>query len=238
MIQFRRGSTTRLLSNKTKLAAGQPGYDKDKHKLKIGDGEHSWFELPYASGLNSDEILSSEESAKGRFNDAYNAINSVFPGLGDLVAKAMKDSPAVITYGTESPDENTVGQMYLQYYDTEPEVDYIVAYGTNNGWTFQKWHSGIAKCWCTFTVDTTIASAIETGSFYHSNSEIKKAYPFAFTGTPSETATVQSPSALTWLGSTALNTAATSGTYKLICIDKQPDSASYRISISAEGRWR
>jgi hypothetical protein len=56
MIQFKRGSTASWRKNKVKLAAGQPGYDKDKHKLKIGDGESTWAELPYISGLSNEEI--------------------------------------------------------------------------------------------------------------------------------------------------------------------------------------
>jgi hypothetical protein len=35
MIQFKRGKTSSWYSQKTPLAEGQPGYDKDKHKIKI-----------------------------------------------------------------------------------------------------------------------------------------------------------------------------------------------------------
>ena len=42
MIQLKRGKTDSWRKNRTKLSAGQPGYDKEKHKIKVGDGEHTW----------------------------------------------------------------------------------------------------------------------------------------------------------------------------------------------------
>lgn len=32
------------------LAEGEPGYELDTHKLKIGDGKKNWNELPYIGG--------------------------------------------------------------------------------------------------------------------------------------------------------------------------------------------
>ena len=112
MIQFKRGKTANWRKTKQPLAAGQPGYDKDKHKIKIGDGESDWQELPYASGLFREEIISSEEEAKKTHNPILSALG-------------IDESP-IFTYGEEFPDENTIGQVYLQHYDAEPEVDYIV----------------------------------------------------------------------------------------------------------------
>ena len=57
MIQIKRGKTKNWRKLKKVLAVGQPGYDKNKHKLKVGDGETLWKELPYASGLFAEEIL-------------------------------------------------------------------------------------------------------------------------------------------------------------------------------------
>ena len=133
MIQIRRGKTASWRKPSKPLAAGQPGYDKDKHKIKVGDGVTSWSLLPYASGLNSDDILLSESKAKLRNT------------------RDSEDS-TLITYGTECPNENTVGQVYLQYYETDPETDYIVEFGVNNSWSYQKWNSGVAKCFGTLKI--------------------------------------------------------------------------------------
>jgi hypothetical protein len=64
MIQFKRGKTFNWLKQTKPLADGQPGYDKDRNKLKIGNGKDPWFMLPSASGLSSEEIIAPEADAK------------------------------------------------------------------------------------------------------------------------------------------------------------------------------
>lgn len=46
MIKIKRGSTENWDTINPILEAGQPGYDKNTHKLKIGDGITKWSELP------------------------------------------------------------------------------------------------------------------------------------------------------------------------------------------------
>lgn len=218
MIQFKRGKTTSWRNETKPLAAGQPGYDKEKHKIKIGDGESSWSALPYASGLTAEEVLNSEEKAKQRF-------------------KLDPEDITIITYGTESPDEDTVGKVYLQHYETDPEVDYIVNTSLGN-WSCQKWNSGIAKCFITFEHTTAIQEAINSSLYKNSTSINKLDYPITFTSLPSETATVQSPGGLVWLATSGgLNTESQTATYTILSPDSQ-NNATYRISIHVEGRWK
>jgi hypothetical protein len=47
MIQFKRGTTDSWNNLNPVLRAGQPGYNKDENKIKIGDGTSRWTELPY-----------------------------------------------------------------------------------------------------------------------------------------------------------------------------------------------
>ena len=141
MIQFKRGTTASWKKLKKPLAAGQPGYDKNKHKIKIGDGINLWEKLPYAS-ISEEEVLDSEKNAKERL-------------------KADPESLAIITYGAEGPDNKTVGKLYLQHYDSEPEVDYVVAIGVDGVWRYRKWHSGFAECWGTVELTTAIQSTFE-----------------------------------------------------------------------------
>lgn len=219
MIQFRRGSTKSWRSAKVKLAAGQPGYDKDKHKIKIGDGEKAWSELPYVSGLSAEEILDSEKDAKSR-------------------SKADTEDKTLITYGIESPDKNTVGQLYLQQYEAEPEVDYVVSSGIDGIWTYQKWKSGIAKCYGTLSLTTNIQNAFEGIELFHDNKMKSVKYPLTFKEIPSETATLQSPGAVAWLASKTKNTKSASGVYIIISPDEQSMNANYSISLHVEGFWR
>ena len=219
MIQFKRGSTKSWRGTKTKLAAGQPGYDKDKHKIKIGDGDKLWSELPYVGGLSAEEILNSETNAKNR-------------------SKADTEDKTIITYGTEVPDKNTVGQLYLQQYDADPEVDYVVSSGIDGIWTYQKWKSGIAKCWGTLSVSTSIQNAFDGIELYHDNKMKSTSYPFTFKEIPTETVTLQSPGAITWLASKSKNTKQASGVYVIISPDKQTTNADYNISLQVEGTWK
>jgi hypothetical protein len=221
MIQFKRGRRTSWLSLKKPLADGQPGYDKDRHKIKIGNGKDLWSALPYASGLSKEEIFDEESKAKAR-------------------SKANAEDKTIITYGTTSPDDGTVGQLYLQYYDTDPEVDYVVDWGINGNWTFQKWKSGIAKCWGTFDFETTVQSAIDNSNLYQSSSSMKVVnYPFTFIEVPSETATIHSDGSFVWLASNkGLATKSTSASYCVVSPDKLTNSSKYKVTLVVEGFWK
>jgi hypothetical protein len=219
MIQIRRGTTKSWRSTKIKLASGQPGYDKDKHKIKIGDGSSDWEKLPYASGLSAEEVLDSEKNAKSRAN-------------------ADAEDKVIITYGTEAPDKNTVGQLYLQQYDAEPEVDYVIESKIDGIWTYQKWKSGIARCWCTIQLSTSIQNAFDGIELFHDSKMKSVKYPFTFKEVPTEIATLQSPGLIAWLASKNKNTKNASGVYVIISPDKQSTNADYNISFQVEGLWK
>jgi hypothetical protein len=220
MIQFRRGTTKSWRDAKTKLASGQPGYDKDKHKIKIGDGETLWKDLPYASGISVKEVLDSEASAKAR-------------------SKQDGEDKTIITYGTDAPNKDTIGQIYLQHYDAEAEADYIVKSGIYGIWTYQQWKSGIAKCFGTFSIYTSVQTAIEGTSLFQDNNKVKNIeYPISFKDVPTETATLHSPGGVAWLASKGKNTKKTSGIYTILSPDEQVTNANYSISLHVEGFWK
>ena len=230
MIQMKRGSTSSWKSRKVILADGQPGYDKDRKKLKVGDGKHTWDELPDASGLRLDEILDSEENAKKKAKSKGI--------IGSFIARLLNlDDRPVITYGPDSPDEDTIGQVYLQHYDAEPEADYVTAFYMQNGWTCKKWKSGFASCAISISVNTSIQTEIDETCIYHNTTTIAPIqYPFTFDHVPNEIASIASSGGLVWLGaSKALNTETTSATYSILSADKLSNSAEYRVSIKVEG---
>lgn len=228
MIQFKRGKTSSWYKQKKPLAAGQPGYDKDRHKIKIGDGESSWSELPDASGLTSEEILSSEKEAKLRRKAAL---------LLNPLATIL-DSPAVITYGPESPDKNTVGQLYLQMVDSEPEVDYVVETGVDGIWSYRKWRSGLAECWGSIGIVADMQSEYEALAIYYDSDAVKPIkYPITFKSRPTELTSIQSPAGVVWLAGRSTNSASKTGTYNLLSLDKLTN-ATYTITFNINGRWR
>lgn len=234
MIQFKRGKSDTWRAQETPLADGQPGFDKDRQKLKIGNGKDSWDKLPNVSGLRLEEILESEEKAKKTL-----AAKTFLNPVGAFLAKALKlDDRPVFTYGTEAPNENTIGQVYLQHYDAEPELDYIVDKGTSNGWYFQKWHSGFARCNATFEVSVSIKTAFEQSSLYCSNSDFSsKSYPFTFTSKPTEVASLVSTGNIVWLAGKTENSKSETGKYSLISPSSK-GSAKYYITFDVSGYWK
>lgn len=219
MIQIKRGTTKNWRKYNLRLLAGQPGYDKDKQKIKIGDGVTPWRALPYASGLKANEIFNSEADAKDR-------------------NKKDSEDDCIITYGKESPDNNTIGQVYLQEYESEPEADYIVSFGTDGIWTYRKWHSGFAECYGRKAVTASIRQEFVDAKLYYANKAIQKErYPFKFINTPVENVSIVSPGWVAWLASCGENTKSNSGTYNIISSDKH-NSATYYITINVTGFWR
>lgn len=53
-------------------------------------------------------------------------------------------------------------------------VDYIVEQGTDNGWTYRKWNSGIAECWKLISNGSTAMTSAEGSGYYAP----KKTYSF------------------------------------------------------------
>jgi hypothetical protein len=217
MIKFKRGKTKNWRLQTKILADGQPGYDKDKHKIKVGDGQKLWAELPYASGLSAEEILDSEENAKKKYSKDAEDIT-------------------LFTYGTATPNDKTVGKVYLQYYSTAPEVDHIISYGTDGIWTYQIWNSGLARCWGKLSITAPIKNAFDKKDFLYCDTKVMTSvsYPIPFKKMPTETVTLQSSGNIVWAACNKNNTAKGTGTYSLISPDTQ-DSAKYVLSISVEG---
>jgi hypothetical protein len=49
-LQLKRGTAARWCELNPILAAGEPGFEYDTKKLKIGDGNTAWMDLPYIGG--------------------------------------------------------------------------------------------------------------------------------------------------------------------------------------------
>ena len=211
MIQFRRGSTRSWKNTNIKLADGQPGYDKDKHEIKIGDGEHLWADLPPVGGLSAEEILDSEANAKIRLS-------------------RDPDSEAIITYGQTAPDNNTVGQLYLQ----QSNSDYIIDSKISDGWVYHVYKSGIIKCFGNFKVDLDITDTIEGTGLYCGSISFRKSYPKTFKNPPVEVVSLQGSNGMAWLANKGTNTVNSSGIYDIISTASK-NNVEYTISIHVDG---
>lgn len=73
-IQFKRGTAARWEELNPVLEAGQPGYVLDENRLKIGDGETAWNDLPYLGEDNVQNFATHYEfPSVGRENVLYKA---------------------------------------------------------------------------------------------------------------------------------------------------------------------
>ena len=66
--QLRRGTSATWKTNNPLLLAGEPGYELDTHKVKIGDGTSYWKDLPYI----------------GEHNIVSYATHTEFPSVGNV----------------------------------------------------------------------------------------------------------------------------------------------------------
>jgi hypothetical protein len=72
-IKFRRDTAANWTEQNPTLALGEPGFEQDTNKLKIGDGETAWTALDYSSG-GSDSLTSDHNIAITVGNTEYFAI--------------------------------------------------------------------------------------------------------------------------------------------------------------------
>ena len=72
--QLRRGTSATWRENNPLLLAGEPGYELDTHKVKIGDGTSYWKDLPYIGEHNIVSYAThTEVPSVGNVNYLYKA---------------------------------------------------------------------------------------------------------------------------------------------------------------------
>jgi N-acetylmuramoyl-L-alanine amidase CwlA len=149
-IQIKRGTADLWSDKNPVLAPGQPGYDRTNNKLKIGNGIDTWSNLNY-------------------LNAGYD-----WQDFFTYTADSSNESGALFTVGTEPPDENTKGPIYLQEYDGAVEVDYVTNFGRDSTYFYRQWNTGFMECWgkgsdipvSIYNKFTTIVYQVKTGDYY------------------------------------------------------------------------
>jgi hypothetical protein len=119
------------------------------------------------------------------------------------------------------------------------EQDFIVESGTKDIWHYEKWNSGIMKCWGTYTHSTALSSS--WGSLYFSNTMIpRQNYPYPFKAKPTEIVTAQSGDYAAWLynETQGVNGAWASGIYGLCTPIQKTDTQTFYISYMVIGLWK
>ena len=90
-----------------------------------------------------------------------------------------------ITFGGIDSTEG-VHIMNLPFTIDGVDVDYIVEQGTDTGWYYRKWNSGVAECWKTFQ-QNGIKSSNTNYSGFHYSEAISVYFPFEFVEAPTVT---------------------------------------------------
>ena len=117
--------------------------------------------------------------------------------------------------------------------------EYIVERGVTDIWTWEKWNSGKAVCWC--KVDyTNIKFTTAWGSLFTADTEFGGIqYPFEFIEIPQEYQTLIRSDALCFIAMHDGNaTTTTSATFDLLRATSVDFGCDITIGIRAIGRWK
>lgn len=82
---------------------------------------------------------------------------------------------ATATIATKATQDGSGNNIVNTYMPKSTLKDYVIAQGTSNGWTYQKWNSGKIEAWYLATPSITSWSA--WGGMYESNAFTVPAYP-------------------------------------------------------------
>lgn len=87
-IKFRRGTASAWTTANPTLAAGEPGFETDTGKLKIGDGSTAWNSLSYAAGSGVYQPLDAELTAIAGLTSAADTL-PYFTGAGTAATTTL-----------------------------------------------------------------------------------------------------------------------------------------------------
>ncbi|TXG82718.1 MAG: hypothetical protein E6R13_04610 [Spirochaetes bacterium] len=87
-IKFRRGTASAWTTANPTLAAGEPGFETDTGRLKIGDGTTAWNSLSYAAGAGIYQPLDAELTAIAGLTSAADTL-PYFTGAGTAATTTL-----------------------------------------------------------------------------------------------------------------------------------------------------
>ena len=119
--------------------------------------------------------------------------------------------------------------------------DVVVEEGSSGIWSYRKWSSGVAECWCTKDITANITTA--WGGIYTSGAlaETNIVYPFVFVGLPILNVSLNAIGTSAFLmasGDSGVQGSSTqTGTYE-ICRGSLTEIGWFSMSYHAKGRWK
>ena len=119
--------------------------------------------------------------------------------------------------------------------------DYVVEQGKSDIWTYRKWNSGIAECWCRKSIATTITNA--WGSLYTSGGleSSNLDFPFTFSENPVVNVSCCNNGAGVFVmasGSWGPLSTTSTGMFELVRAVSSGTANTYVLCYQVMGRWK
>lgn len=132
--------------------------------------------------------------------------------------------------------QNADTNAYLERRFEKLETDYIIEQGTEGIWTYRKWASGIAECWCSYTSELSVSTPWGTGnSHYHDTVSAKNFPSNLFASKPNVLVQMEEDTGNVF---PVKKVATQYSTGEMYCVSpNQLNSAFVYIYIEAKGRW-
>ncbi len=120
--------------------------------------------------------------------------------------------------------------------DGSPLADFVIQQGTSGIWTYRKWKSGIAECWCQHSFTATVSVA--WGVLFESAAISLPAFPFSFAEIPQVHISAGNCNYAMFVerGSTDAWASKTSPGVMYVVRPNTVPSASYQVNIYALGK--
>ena len=123
--------------------------------------------------------------------------------------------------------------------DGSPLADFVIQQGTSGVWTYRRWKSGIAECWCRKTVSTALNNA--WGSLYTSGSltTLNVSFPFTFAEVPTVTVSLSCTGVGAFImvpGSSPGTSTKSTGVYEIARANALSTSYSFVVNFYAIGK--
>ena len=132
-IQFLRGTKSKVIASTKVLADGQPLYEKDTNKLKVGDGSTAAKSLPYVK-VDTDSKLSSTSTNPVQNKVINTELGKKLSLSGGTMTGALTTKGIKLTlntdYGTTLPSSPATNQLFFQTVGTNFVLDNVYPIGS------------------------------------------------------------------------------------------------------------
>ena len=119
---------------------------------------------------------------------------------------------------------------------TLPVADYVVEQGTSGIWTYRKWNSGIAECWCAVADTVTYEAEIHGWYLYYTEFH---GYPLNFISEPTVSYNaIFTTGCVSITGDGGKDGTSAFGRLRILSNMNNLQGESVLIRIHAIGRWK